>query len=64
MKKINNTKCTTFNDLWNDPKLLTSDAKERINFEVALIGKLIEAREKKKLTQKKLADTTGIKQSA
>jgi hypothetical protein len=47
MKKINNTKCTAFNYIWNNPKLLTSDAKRRINFEVALVGKPIETREKR-----------------
>ncbi|MCA6079316.1 MAG: hypothetical protein LE169_00240 [Endomicrobium sp.] len=47
MKKINNIKCTTLNYIWSDPKLFTSDAKRRINFEVAFIGKLIETREKR-----------------
>lgn len=64
MKKIGNTEYTTFSDLWNDPELLTEDEKERISFEVALIGKLIEARESKGLTQKELAEQAGIKQSA
>ncbi|MCL2109929.1 MAG: helix-turn-helix transcriptional regulator [Oscillospiraceae bacterium] len=44
--------------------MLTEDEKERINFEVALIGKLIEAREIKGLTQKQLAQQAGINQSA
>ncbi len=64
MKKINDTEYTTLNDLWNDPELLSEDEKDRINFEVALIGKLIEAREQKGLTQKELAEKAGIKQSA
>ena len=64
MKKINNTEFTTFKDLWNDPNLLTEEEKDRINFEVALIGKLIEARETKGLTQKQLAEQAGINQSA
>ncbi|MCL2079902.1 MAG: helix-turn-helix transcriptional regulator [Oscillospiraceae bacterium] len=64
MKSINNTNYTTFSDLWNDPELLADDEKSRIDFEVALIGKLIEARESKGLTQKALAEQAGIKQSA
>lgn len=53
-----------FNDLWNNPDFITKDEKEKINFEVALIGKLIEARECKGLSQKQLADMCGLKQSA
>ncbi|MCL1875041.1 MAG: helix-turn-helix transcriptional regulator [Synergistaceae bacterium] len=64
MRKINDIEYTTLNDLWDDPALLTADDKDRINFEVSLIGKLIEARELKGLTQKELADKAGIKQSA
>ncbi|MCL2018288.1 MAG: helix-turn-helix transcriptional regulator [Oscillospiraceae bacterium] len=64
MKRINNTNFTTLGDLWNDPDLLTEDEKDRINFEVSLIGKLIEAREIKGLTQKQLAQQAGINQSA
>ena len=44
---------TNFNDLWNNPDFITEDEKEKINFEVALIGKLIEARESKGLSQNK-----------
>ena len=64
MKRINNINYTTFNDLWNDPALLTDEEKARINFEVALIGKLIEAREQMGLSQRELAEKAGIKQSA
>lgn len=64
MKKINNEQFTTFNDIWNDPTLLKEDEKNRINFEVELIGKLIEARESMGLTQQQLAEQAGIKQSA
>jgi len=64
MKRINKTKYTTLSDLWNDPELLTDEEKERINFEVALIGKLIEARESKGLTQKAIAEKAGVNQSA
>ncbi len=55
---------TNFNELWNDPEFITDEEKDRINFEVALIGKLIEARESKGLSQKQLADMCGLKQSA
>ena len=55
---------SNFNELWNDPDFLTDSEKEQIDFEVALIGKLIEAREKRGLSQKQLADMCGLKQSA
>ena len=55
---------TNFNDLWNDPSFITDDEKYKIDFEVSLIGKLIEARECKGLSQKQLADMCGLKQSA
>lgn len=64
MKKIGDTEYTTFSDLWNDSDLLTEEARNRISFEVSLIGKLIEARESKGFTQKELAEAAGIKQSA
>jgi len=38
--------------------------KERINFEIALIGKMIEAREEKGLSQRELAEISGVKQPA
>lgn len=55
---------TNFNELWNDSNFITETEKEKINLEVALIGKLIEARENKGLSQKELADMCGLKQSA
>lgn len=55
---------TDFNELWNDPNFITDEERDRINFEVSLIGKLIEARESKGLSQKQLADMCGLKQSA
>lgn len=55
---------TNFNDLWNNPDFISEDDKVKIDFEVALIGKLIEARESKGLSQKQLADMCGLKQSA
>lgn len=55
---------TTFESLWNDPDLITQEEKDRIDFEVSLIGKLIEARKSKGMTQKELAERAGLKQSA
>lgn len=64
MKKIGNEEFTTFDDVWNDSELLREDEKNRISFEVELIGKLVDAREAKGLTQQELAEQAGIKQSA
>ena len=55
---------TNFNELWNDEAFIGEEQKARIDFEVALIGKLIEAREARGLSQKHLADMCGLKQSA
>lgn len=46
-KKINNTEYTTFDDIWNDPNILTQTEKDEIQLKIELAGKLIEAREKK-----------------
>ena len=64
MIKIGKTEYSTFDDLWNDESLLTPGEKSEIEFIVELIGKFIEAREAKGLTQKELAERAGIKQSA
>ena len=55
---------SSFKDLWNDPEFMDEAQREKINLEVSLIGRLIEAREKKGITQQKLADMSGMKQSA
>ena len=55
---------TNFNDLWNNSSFISEEQRNKIDFEVALIGKLIEARESKGLSQKQLADMCGLKQSA
>jgi DNA-binding XRE family transcriptional regulator len=55
---------TNFKELWNDPEFIDPVQKARIEFEVSLIGKLIEARESKGLSQKELADLAGLKQPA
>ena len=64
MKKIGRTEYTTFNDLWNDKDFLNDEDKAMIEFEAALIGKLIETRGSKGVTQQELAQMAGLKQSA
>jgi DNA-binding XRE family transcriptional regulator len=64
MKKIGNTKYTTIDDLWNDKDFISEEEKAKIEFAVALIGKLIEARESRGITQSELAKMSGVKQSA
>ena len=62
MKRLH--KYTTFDDVWNDNEFISEEERVRIEFEVSLIGKLIEARESKGITQHELAQMTGVKQSA
>ncbi len=64
MKKIGDAEYTTLNDLWNDKEFINDEDKARIEFDAALIGKLIEARDSKGVTQQELARMTGLKQSA
>ena len=54
----------TITDYMNDETRVNPAERERIHFEVALIGKMIEAREKKGLSQRDLAEISGIKQPA
>ena len=54
----------TFSDYINDETRVTPAERERINFEIALIGKMIEAREEKGLSQRELAEISGVKQPA
>lgn len=54
----------TFNEMFNDDEFVSPEERERINFEVALIGKIIEARESKGLSQRELAELSGVKQPA
>jgi len=54
----------TYSDYMNDETRVSPAERERINFEIALIGKMIEAREEKGLTQRELAEISGIKQPA
>jgi len=54
----------TFSDYMNDETRVSPAERERINFEISLIGKMIEAREKKGLSQRELAEISGVKQPA
>lgn len=54
----------TFADYMNDETRVSPALKEKINFEVELIGKIIEARESKGLSQRDLANLSGVKQPA
>jgi DNA-binding XRE family transcriptional regulator len=54
----------TFSDYMNDESRVSPVDKDRINFEIALIGKMIEAREQKGLSQRELAEISGVKQPA
>ena len=60
MKKVINT----FDDYMADSDRVTSAEREQVLFEAALIGKMIEAREEKGLTQRDLARLSGIRQPA
>ena len=54
----------TFSDYMNDETRVNPVERERINFEISLIGKMIEAREEKGLSQRELAEISGVKQPA
>lgn len=62
--KINGETFTTLNDYLNDESRVSAAEKAQIEFETALIGKLIEAREKRGLSQRELAEISGVKQPA
>jgi DNA-binding XRE family transcriptional regulator len=57
-------KYDTFDEMFNDDAIITQDDREQINFEVNLIGKMIQAREEKGLSQRELAEISGVKQPA
>lgn len=61
---INNENYTTLADLMNDPSVVYPEIKAEVEFETALIGKMIEAREEMGLSQRELADISGVKQPA
>jgi ribosome-binding protein aMBF1 (putative translation factor) len=54
----------TITDYMNDETRVSPAERERIHFEVSLIGKMIEAREEKGLSQRELAEISGLKQPA
>ena len=54
----------SFRDYYMDDGNVSPAERAKIEFEVELIGKLIEVREAKGLTQKQLAEAAGVKQSA
>ena len=62
--EINNEKYTTLSDYLNDETKVSAAEKAQIEFEAALIGKLIEAREKQGISQRELAQLSGLKQPA
>ena len=61
---INGENFSTFEDYINDGTRVSPAEKAQIEFETALIGKIIEAREEKGLSQRDLADISGVKQPA
>ncbi len=62
--KINGETYTTLSDYMNDESKIDKVQKAKIDFEVSLIGKLIEAREQKGISQRELAKMSGVKQPA
>jgi ribosome-binding protein aMBF1 (putative translation factor) len=60
---IGNETFTTFEDIKAKSKL-TEAEKEEIQLKISLVGKLIEAREQKGISQKRLAEMSGLKQPA
>lgn len=62
--EINGEKFKTFSDYINDEAKVSPAEKAQIEFETALIGKLIEAREAKGISQRQLAEISGVKQPA
>ena len=60
---INGRTYTTFEDIWEESNL-TQAEKDEIELKIALTGKLIEARVQKGISQKRLAEMSGLKQPA
>lgn len=57
-------KLTTFAEYMNDETKVSKEEKVRVELLTSVIGKLIEAREEKGLSQRELAELCGIKQPA
>lgn len=54
----------SFAEYMVDETRVSPAEREKINFEVSLIGKMIEARESKGISQRELAELSGVKQPA
>ena len=54
----------TFDEMYQDDAFVSPEDREQINFEVSLIGKMIEARKARGLSQRELAEISGVKQPA
>jgi ribosome-binding protein aMBF1 (putative translation factor) len=54
----------TYSDYMNDETRVDPAEREQVNFEIALIGKMVEARERQGLSQRELAELSGVKQPA
>ena len=54
----------TFADYMEDDSRVSPAERDKINFEIELIGKLVEAREARGLSQRDLAEISGVKQPA
>lgn len=54
----------TIDDYLADESRVSAAEREQVSFEVDLIGKMIEAREARGMTQRDLAETSGLKQPA
>lgn len=54
----------TFAEYISDDNRVSQAEREQIKLQVALIGKMIEAREEKGLSQRELAELSGVKQPA
>ena len=57
-------KVKTFSGYLNDEKRVSPAERGQIQFEIELIGKVIEARKEKGLSQRDLAELSGVKQPA
>ena len=57
-------KVKTFSEYLNDEKRVSPAERGQIQFEIELIGKVIEARKEKGLSQRDLAELSGVKQPA
>ena len=60
----NMKKYQTFDEMFNDDEMVSPEDREQINLEVALIGKMVESREARGLSQRELAEISGVKQPA